>query len=160
MPEHRRVYWDACVILSYFNEMTGRVKLIDGLLAKSRKGEIEIFTSALSIVEVAFAAREQTTRSIDERVEQHLDEFWADRGAIQLIEPHELIQREARLLMRQGLPKGWSLGPFDAIHLASARALGVSEFHTYDKGFNKFKPDMPFDICEPYEPQTELDLDE
>jgi len=60
MPgEPRPVYWDACVLLSYINEVTERVSVIDELLRQSRAGEVRLLTSALSQVEVAFAASEK-----------------------------------------------------------------------------------------------------
>jgi hypothetical protein len=37
--------------------------------------------------------------------------------------------------------------------------MNVNGSHTYDKGFNKFKPDMSFEIREPSGQQAELELD-
>jgi hypothetical protein len=67
---------------SYLNELPGRAKIIESPLVKSRKGDIEIYTSTLSITEVAFAGREQIKRELDATIEERLDAFWADRDAI------------------------------------------------------------------------------
>ncbi len=57
MPE--RVYWDACVFLSYINGEQERLPVIDALLEESRSGKIEIITSTVSLAEVAFAEEER-----------------------------------------------------------------------------------------------------
>ena len=44
----------------------------------------------------------------------------------------------------------------DAIHLATAKWLGVDEFHTYDTGLHKYAANLGFKIIEPYTPQPRL----
>ena len=44
----------------------------------------------------------------------------------------------------------------DAIHLATARRLGVQEFHTYDEKLLKYQGDLGFPIREPIAAAPEL----
>lgn len=136
MPERRSpaplVYWDACNFLSYINRIPDRLPMLEALLAESRKGAIRIITSTLSLVEVAFGAAEQTAQALTPEVEAQIEMLWNDRDTITLVEFHELIAREARTLIREGLPQKWRLKPADAIHLATAKRLRVSRFHTYE----------------------------
>jgi hypothetical protein len=57
MPDPNRFYWDACVFLAAVNGETDRVPHIDALMDAASKGDILIFTSTVSIVEVSFAPK-------------------------------------------------------------------------------------------------------
>lgn len=48
MPDPpRRVYWDACVFLSFINGYPDRVPTIEALLDEAAKGDLELLTSVL-----------------------------------------------------------------------------------------------------------------
>jgi predicted nucleic acid-binding protein len=97
MPgEPRPVYWDACVLLSYINEVTERVSVIDELLRQSRAGEVRLLTSALSQVEVAFAASEKEQAALDPEVEQRIAELWTPGSPITPVEFYDLIGEASR----------------------------------------------------------------
>ena len=49
-----KIYWDACVPLSYINGYTDRLSDIEGLMQRSGQ-DFYLITSIFSIVEVAFA---------------------------------------------------------------------------------------------------------
>lgn len=151
-PDPQRNYWDSCVFLSYISEVEGRTPTIDALLAESSDPEHdrEIVTSTFTIVEVAFALHEKTQKVLDPEAEAKIEALWADRYAVKLIDFHEGVGREARTLIRGSMAAGWSLKPGDAIHLASARSLGVAEFHTYSKDLVKYADMAGFPIMEPY----------
>ncbi|MBI4285081.1 MAG: PIN domain-containing protein [Chloroflexi bacterium] len=153
MPSQRqRIYWDANVWLSYINGEASRLPVLDALLADSSspKGNIEIYTSEMSEVEVAFAKFEQDNKALDPDIEKQIDELWTDRDTLKTVEYHHAIGIEARAIIRLGIDKGWQLKPLDAIHLATARRLQVAEFHTYDKRLLKYSNDVGFVITEPY----------
>ena len=135
MPSRRRkIYWDSDCWLSLINAVPERVSILESLLSdsKSKLGDIELVTSVIAKVEVAFAQSEYQGNQIDPSVEDAIDALWADT-AVTLIEFHDLIALEARGLVRSGLHQAWSLKPLDAIHLATAKWFDVDEFHTYDK---------------------------
>ena len=127
MPELPIVYWDANVLLSYINGDADRLPDIDARLAKGGV-EFQIVTSALSIVEVAFGKLEQDGRTLDEETERKINALWEPPSPIQLAEFYPLLAHEARALIRQAIPRGWSLKPADVMHLATARRVGAAPF--------------------------------
>lgn len=58
--------------------------------------------------------------------------------------------------MRSVIPRGFSLKPPDAIHLATAKVWEVDEFHTYDAKLFKFEAMMGFRIVYPHTDQLPL----
>jgi predicted nucleic acid-binding protein len=73
------------------------------------------------------------------------------------VEFYDLIGLEARALMRQGIAQGWgSLQPADAMHLATAKRMEVSEMHTYDERLLKWDGELGFPIREPFVAQMPL----
>ena len=164
MPDKPRLlYWDSCVFLSYVNEIPNRITVLEPLLADSanRNGSVRIYTSAISQVETSFAATEQHQRSLDAETERRIDSLWADTNAVVSVEYHDSIGRDARQLMRDGIPQGWSLKPLDAIHLATAKwlvsvGIPIAEFHTYDTQLFRYSTAIGLPILEPYTPQPQL----
>lgn len=154
MPNNQkqRIYWDADVWLSYINGEAERLPVLDALLAESSspKGNIELYTSELSEVEVACAKSEQDNKVLDPEVERKIDELWADRDTLKIVEYHHSIGIEARKIIRLKIERGWSLRSIDAIHLATAKLNQVTEFHTYDKRLLKYSNEIGFLIAEPH----------
>lgn len=156
MPDTRQgVYWDADNFLSYVNGYPDRLPTLDALLDESASGALRLYTSALSQVEVAFAASEQKRRRLDPDEEQKIDGLWSDPAVAEIVEYHDAIGQQARALIREAITRGWSLKPMDAIHLATAQWLvtvgfDVDEFHTYDRRLDKFGLIVGFRVCEPY----------
>ena len=164
MPNSRRViYWDACCYLSYINGIADRISILDSLLSASvsESGDIRLYTSELSRVEVAFSVSEQKKQALDTDTELRIENLWDDPDASVTVEYHDGIGQIARTLIRTAITMGWSLKPLDAIHLATAqwlseRGLSIDEFHTYDHGLFKWAPIVGFNILEPYTPQPQL----
>jgi len=155
--EIQRIYWDACVFLSYINGVQSRVETIDELLNRARAGDFEILTSSLSHAEVAFAEIEKSQGKLDAQIEKKIDEFWRPGSPIMTVEFYDLIGVEARALMRQGIAQGWgSLRAGDAMHLATAQRMKVSEMHTYDDRLLKWDGHVAFPIREPFVAQMPL----
>ena len=135
MPsELRRKYWDACCFTSYINEDRDRLPMLDAVLdeAQQSNGSIQIVTSTLSKVEVAFSVTERAKRQISPSEQERIASLWADTSVIYLVEPHELIMDDAADMVRQAMQNDLRLTPRDAIHLATAKRLSIPEFHTYD----------------------------
>jgi predicted nucleic acid-binding protein len=153
-----RLYWDSSVFLSLVNDEPGRRVVLDAILTRVRAsaGKEEIVTSTLSITEVAFGAEEQLGEPLDAVVEDQINALWDDPFVIKLREFDRLIARDARRLIRLARDRRWSLKPADAIHLASARSLNVTEFQTYDHGLFKYEELAGFTIRQPYSQQLLL----
>jgi predicted nucleic acid-binding protein len=127
-----RFYWDACVFLAYINGESARLPHVEALLDAADHGDIEIFTSELSVVEVAFAAHEKMAGTSDPKAETALDTLW--RSSVKRVEVHTVISLEARTIIRSAkFDPGRAIRTADAIHLATAKAIGVDEVHTYEE---------------------------
>lgn len=154
--ETTRVYWDSCVFLSYVNGTADRLNDINAFLERASNGEIEVLTSTISIVEVAFAKVEQDRKALDPEIDEKIATLWAPGSGVKLVEFYALIADEAKALMRSGLAKGWSLKPIDAIHLATAKRMSVPEFHTYDETLFRYAQELGFAISRPAAGQLKL----
>jgi predicted nucleic acid-binding protein len=149
----KAVYWDSSVFISWINNLPDRTPRIrEQWHQVTQLNQGVIVTSTLSIVEVANAAHEKLRHKLDPTVEAHLDNLWAD-PAILLVEASSPVMRMARKLMRDAIPHGWVLKPFDAVHLATAqfvqlngRLLGA--VNTYDN-LARYEPMIHIPIREP-----------
>jgi len=136
--EPPRVYWDACIFLDYVNGLPGRVEVLDALLDQCLAGTLEIWSSQLSITEVAFAAAEQAQQELDEDILEKIDTLWHPESPLTLVEVHEVVLRKARQLIRSNVSRGRSgLKAADAIHLATALHCNIPAFHTRDARLSK-----------------------
>ena len=155
MPDTpKSIYWDACVPLSYVNEIANRIPILESLLEDSSKGTIHLYTSEVSRVEVAFAAAEKQQRALDEETERKIDGLWKNRSVITMVEYNSAIFIIARTLVREAMARKWSLKPLHAIHLATAQWLSnlsiqIEDFHTYDQLLEKYGSIGGFKILEP-----------
>jgi predicted nucleic acid-binding protein len=130
----RRIYWDSSVFLTFFDPpLPERAAILDALVAEHTSGRVELVTSAIAIVEVAFSAQERQRRSLDSETEQAIEAFWSDEMGIVLWQLDAVLASRARGMVRAALLAGRSLKPADAIHMATANAAGVVEMHTYDR---------------------------
>jgi len=159
MPDPERLYWDACVFLNGINGVAQYLPHITAIMDAAQKGDLQIITSALSIVEVAFAAEEQKGNALNPNELARIEQFWEPGSPVALVEFTELIAREARNLMRGALPEGWSLKPMDAIHLATARQMQADRFHTYDPALKKYGDIIGIPVDEPNADAPMLPLD-
>lgn len=127
----KRVYWDACVFLSLIEGDQMRLPVIEALIDEAKKGTLEIWTSTLSIAEVAFAKSEKDGKALDEDILRKINKLWRSPSPFKLVEVHRGIVNEAQAYVRNSILFG-SIKPPDAIHLVSAKKAKASEFHTYD----------------------------
>ena len=157
MPSEPKVYyWDACVLLSAVEGTPDRLPVIEAVLAECAEKKVEIYTSHLSMTEVAFAKAEKDGCVLDEDTEAKIDTLWHPESVIRTVEIHELITRNAKDLMRQMVPRGYSLKPGDAIHLVTAKYAKAVEFHTYDHKLFKYEDYLGFKIGHPHIEQVSM----
>ena len=162
MPDSPRIVcWDSSAFLSYVNEVPDRLPVLDALLERSASGEIELYTSAISHVEVAFAASEQRRGRLNPEMERRIDSLWADPNVVVTVEYQRSIGHVARDMMRGAIIRNWSLKPLDAIHLATAQwltniGIEVDEFQTYDDRLFRYTSVVDFGIHEPHTPQPKM----
>ncbi len=144
-------YWDSCVFLSYVSKEAARHTVIDGMLHDCEMGKCTIYTSAISISEVAYGAVEKLKRKLDPETEEKIDSLWTIRSPIRIVEATIDIAKHAKELARLILPDGFSASPFDAMHLATARLWSATEFNTYDNRLkhDKYSKWLGFPIREP-----------
>lgn len=103
------VYWDADVFLSFIDALPDRIVELESLLDASRRGEIRIVTSTVTIVEVAFGAQEQVGGAVSEETGKRIAALWTPGSPILPVEFHELLAEQARDLVRRGLSDQRSL---------------------------------------------------
>jgi len=152
-----RYYWDACVFLSFVEGRSDRVPTIESLLSDCENGKIEIWSSHLSIAEVAFAKAEKDNKALDPAIEKVIDNLWHPDSPIKLVEVSHLACIIARNFLREAMHKQIGLRSADALHLATAKMIGgVDQFHTYDIKLRKCQPLVTFQVGEPVAEQLLL----
>jgi predicted nucleic acid-binding protein len=147
-----RIYWDACVFLSYINKIPDRLPHIQWHLDRSGK-DFQIVTSILSVAEVIYAEAEKKQGALDPEIAAKIDAFWLSGDSpVRLSEVYLDLVLEARDLSRQALaqkPVGWTIKASDAIHMATAKRLSVTAIHTYSKDWPRNAPLLGIKIGEP-----------
>lgn len=138
MPEiGKKVYWDACTFLSFIEGTPDRADDVRAVFEEAINKEIVLYTSAISITEVAFVAAERRG-DLDEKVEHAIDRLWQAASSVRVVEYTPLVAYEARRLLRLKLERRIPLKPLDAIHIATAVRMKVDVLHTYDGNMKKW----------------------
>lgn len=152
------VYWDANCLLRLVNKHPESWQLLESIVRRSQDKDdpLRIVTSTLSTTEVAYAADEQLAdaalkgqsvkRVLDDAGLAIIDAFWNPGGPIELADYTATVGRKAREVLRRtnGRVRG-----FDAVHVATAIVIGVSEMHTYDQHILGASLTAPFSIGNP-----------
>lgn len=131
MPAERQ-YLDANVFLAYvLNE--GPAPIIEEVLREGRAGERKLITSTLTIAEVAFVAGESQGGSLHPEALSVIDSLWDTGSPVAMFEATMSVMYRARDLARSARSVSRQVKPGDAIHLATAREVGVDVIYTYEK---------------------------
>lgn len=115
----------------------GQVWYYKKLLEASRAGDIEVYTSMLTVAE-ALCVRDGDNKKVHDEEVQRLFKglLTSGKGGVSLVQPHLRIVLRARDFKWKD---GINLKPYDSVHLASALDRQCSEFITTDPDFlNKF----------------------
>jgi predicted nucleic acid-binding protein len=143
-------YWDAGVFLAYICEEVGRYETVTNLLEECDNGNVHIWTSTLSIAEVA-KGKIDPGKIIPLKVQRKIDALWEPPSRIKLIEVTQSVVKEARNVIRaiHGSKKT-GIRSVDAIHIASAIQREIKELHTYDDDLPKFAEIVDLKIVKPH----------
>ncbi len=143
-------YWDAGVFMAYICQEKGRYETVTNLLEECDNGNIHIWTSTLSIAEVAKGPIDPG-KIIPLKVQRKIDALWEPPSRIKLIEVTQSVVKEARNVIRtiHGSKKT-GIRSVDAIHLASAIQREIGEVHTYDDKLPKFAEIVDLKIVRPH----------
>lgn len=162
MTELKKVYWDACVWIALINEEPDKISRCRAIMEQARKGEIEIWTSSLTLAEVFKKKCEGNGVSLPENKDVQFESFIEQDFLKEVQVDHDIGVEARRLLRKHPLLKK----PNDGVHLATAVLYNVDEFHTFDD--ENFLPlngqitradGIELVICHPPQPiQGALDL--
>lgn len=154
-------YWDSCVFLAYLNGENDRDKTILNSYNEIVGRKQKIYTSTIAIVEAAHKKEEKLNKRLDPEAIEALEKFWNSESLV-IVELNPIIARNARDMIRTGLPDGLVLKPKDAVHITTANFLNtylnnvILEFHTYDHPLEKYSSLLKIPIKEPYCQQIQL----
>ena len=160
MAEKKKFYWDACIWFALIKHEPGRFAKCEHVLGMARRGEVEIWTSSLTLAEVFRKQCGGTeTSSLPADKDREFEDFVAQDFVVEVQLDH-LIGITARRLLRTHLPLK---KPPDAVHLASAVWHDLDEFHTFDavnllclNGLVTTRSGRPLKICEPPDAPPDL----
>jgi predicted nucleic acid-binding protein len=151
MANPKRICWETSCFIASFNEEPGRVEVCNAILEATKKGEVELYTSFITVCEWVKIKGEYASEAEDTIAEFLRNPF------IHLVVIDWSISRITRSLVRT-----YKLDVRDAVHLATAIKLKVDALHTYDSDdllkLNGKIPDVKIKISEPtYDFQTKMD---
>ena len=151
----QRRYWDSDVFLGWLRNERDKAPKCEGVLAEAEAGRMQIVTSALTLTEVIrLKGQPRLSRTDESSIRAFFEHDW-----IVVRDVDRFIAEDARELV-------WNYGiqAEDAIHLATALSLKLSQFDTFDRVLHKLSgklgvplltigpPDLPY--------QEKLDLGE
>ena len=128
----KRVYWDSCCWLALIlderivrldSTVENRGALCRDVVVNAQKGSVEIFTSALSLIEVNKEPKRRTASTFD-KIKDYFENDY-----IVVVSLDRQVGELGRELMQRGYSK---LKPPDASHIAAATIALVDEMHTFD----------------------------
>ncbi|WP_419913919.1 type II toxin-antitoxin system VapC family toxin [Candidatus Poriferisodalis sp.] len=154
-----RAYLDANVLIAYVANENGRAGIVQSVLDDARDEKIELFTSVLSITEVAFV----TTGQPDDPAggEDAIDQLWVPASPIHVLDISIRIAREARAIIRKSKSLGTkTVKPADAIHLASASIHDCDRVFTYENQATRhsWAELISLTVAEPFLDEPRLDV--
>ena len=138
----KKICWETSCFIARFNEELGRVEVCKAILEAAKKGEVELYTSFITVCEWAKIKGEYASEAEDAIAEFLRNPY------IRLVVIDWSISRITRDLVRR-----YKLNVRDAIHLATAIKLKVDVLHTYDSddliALNGKIPEVNVVICKP-----------
>lgn len=159
-------YWDTCLFLAWLKDEERRIGEMDGvreLIERSRRREVRIMTSALTLVEVLSSKIPAGFNTLFANLMKRINRISMDIRVAAIA--HDLRDYYSSRPVEFG---NKTLSTPDAIHLATAILYRADEFHTFDEhGSNKNLGLIPLSgdvagngliICKPVALRPQLDL--
>lgn len=139
----KRVYWDSCCFIDYL-QGSDRGQQVTGVLQRAARGEIEIVTSAITLVEVLG----------DKRANAELREIikaaMKPENGIVIVDLTRHLAEEARDFIWE---HDYHKHVQDAVHIATAtyvhRYTPIDEIHTFDQDILRFDGKLEIPVVEP-----------
>lgn len=153
-----RQYWDANCFIKYLEADAIAMPTLETLMHNANRARtIQIATSVLSVMEVAFTQIERLDRALYPAEEAALDRLWTAPGIL-LVEFNERVARLAREIRRDDIMvHGYRTKNFaDVVHLATARYIQAAEVNSYDGGFLRYNMRYGLRVREPFVPMPRL----
>lgn len=155
-----RVYLDANVLIAYVANEQDRAGVVAAVLGDARDEKIELFTSALSIAEVAYISTDQ--HGVDPLGnEEAIDQLWIPASPINVMDVSIRVARDARTIIRQSRSSSTrTVKPADAIHLASATINECDCIFTYERESTRiqWRALIGLSVTEPILDEPRLDI--
>jgi len=158
LAEKKKVYWDACIWFALIKQEPGRLTNCSHVLDLARRGEVEIWTSSLTLAEVfrkQCGVPTTAANGLPEDKDLEFEAFVAQDFVVEVQVDHQIGIAARRLLRQHAKLRK----PQDAIHLASALQHDLDEFHTFDAdnllgldGLVQTRSGRSLKICEPPAP--------
>jgi predicted nucleic acid-binding protein len=120
------------------NILIDRKAILDHILKQAERGDFEIFTSSLTLIEVnKIMTRSPEDNALSEKI---IDFF--ENEYIKIVEADRLLGVEGNRMLRNTaiFPTGKKLKTIDAVHLASAIRVKSDYLLTWDKDLLVCKP--------------------
>ena len=121
----KTVYWDANVFHALFSAEAGRVEICSRIESAAKRGEVQIYTSAMTQTECVWL---KGLPRLSPQHEEVIARFFMHKF-IRLVSCDRVMGESARALLWQYE----HLHPKDSIHVASALSQQVEILHSYDK---------------------------
>lgn len=143
--------------IALIGEEVGRVERCDALIQQAKNGELEIWTSSLTLAEVYKFKCGADLKQLAQEKDQAFEMFLQQPYVVQIQLDHSVGVHARRLLRAHSPPLK---KPNDAIHVASAAAGNVQALYTFDSqnliplsGLVQRADGGSLAICEPPTPQ-------
>jgi predicted nucleic acid-binding protein len=158
LANKKKVYWDSCIWLALVKQEPGRLTNCEHVLSLARRGEVEIWTSSLTLAEVFKKQCDgpaTPSTGLPEDQDGAFEAFISQDFVVEVQVDHQIGVTARRLLRKHSPLKK----PQDGVHLASAVYHDLDEFHTFDAvnllcldGLVVTRNGHPLKICEPPAP--------
>lgn len=126
MANKKTVYWDSCVWLRLINGEPGADRC-QATLEAAQRGELEIWTSSLTLAEV-YKFKCESVKSLAESQDELFERYIGSDFVVEVQVDHAIAVLSRRLCRKHAPLKK----PNDGIHLASAVLNNLDEFHSFD----------------------------